>query len=96
MASSGISIGKSLVCMLKGGNQTITNLTVKDINSLENVIKAEFDEAGTLTISNCLFERVTKASSTVVGGTTKVILNHGSATVSILSCNYTLCKSPET
>ncbi|KAA6358177.1 MAG: hypothetical protein EZS28_046296, partial [Streblomastix strix] len=49
MASSGISIGKSLVCMLKGGTQTITNLTVSDITSVENVIKAEFDESGTLT-----------------------------------------------
>jgi hypothetical protein len=53
MASSGISIGKSLVCMLKGGSQTITNLTVSDITSVENIIKAEFDESGTLAINNC-------------------------------------------
>ncbi|KAA6359460.1 MAG: hypothetical protein EZS28_045013, partial [Streblomastix strix] len=93
MASSEISIGKSLVCMLKGGTQTITNLIVSDITSVENIIKAEFDESGTLAINNCQFERVTKDSSTVIGGTTKAILNNESNSVSIQNCKYTLCKA---
>jgi hypothetical protein len=79
MASTEISIGKiekSLVCMLKGGTQTITNLKVSDITSLENIIKADFDEAGTLTINNCLFENIIKTSNSVIGGTTKIILNN--------------------
>ncbi|KAA6356068.1 MAG: hypothetical protein EZS28_048405, partial [Streblomastix strix] len=96
MASSGISIGKSLVCMLKGGTQTITNLIVSDITSLENVIKAEFDGAGTLNIENCKFERITKSSSTVIGGTTKIIFSHSSYQLSISNCQFQLCKAPDT
>ncbi|KAA6376621.1 MAG: hypothetical protein EZS28_027851, partial [Streblomastix strix] len=88
MASSEISIGKSLVCMLKGGTQTITNLTVSDITSVENIIKAEFDESGTLTISNSQFERVTKTSNSVIGGTTKVILSYASNQVSISNSQF--------
>ncbi|KAA6360199.1 MAG: hypothetical protein EZS28_044274, partial [Streblomastix strix] len=93
MASCGISIGKSLVCMLKGGTQTITNLTVSDITSVENIIKAEFDESGTLDISNSQFERVTKTSNSVIGGTTKVILSYASNQVSISNSQFKVCKA---
>ncbi|KAA6359073.1 MAG: hypothetical protein EZS28_045400, partial [Streblomastix strix] len=93
MASSEISIGKSLVCMLKGGTQTITNLTVSDITSVENIIKAEFDESGTLDISNCKFNNITQASSTIIGGTTKVILSHSSNQLIISNSQFKLCKA---
>ncbi|KAA6361443.1 MAG: hypothetical protein EZS28_043030, partial [Streblomastix strix] len=96
MQNAGSQIGKCFVRLNYGGNHIITNLNTKDISSEENIIKVNFNDAGSLSISNSQFENITKIGSYVVGGVINALLTYASNRLDITNCQFTTCKAQNT
>ncbi|KAA6381789.1 MAG: hypothetical protein EZS28_022685 [Streblomastix strix] len=96
MQNTESSIGKCFVNVLKGGNHAVSNLEAKDISNLENIIKIDFNEAGSLNISESEFENITKIDSSITGGIIRSALQHSSNKLDITDCIFTTCKAQGT
>ncbi|KAA6389188.1 MAG: hypothetical protein EZS28_015285 [Streblomastix strix] len=96
MQNSGSYIGKCLVYASIGGNHAISNLIAKDISSYENIIKILFYYAGSVIITDCQFENITKIGETIAGGATLAILQSHQTRFDIIDCKFTSCKAPYT
>ncbi|KAA6367987.1 MAG: hypothetical protein EZS28_036486, partial [Streblomastix strix] len=96
MQNAGSQIGKCFVRLNYGGNHIITNLNSKNISSEENIIKVNFANPGSLSISNSQFENITKIGSQVVGGVINAILTYESNRFDITNCSFTTCKAQDT
>ncbi|KAA6398361.1 MAG: hypothetical protein EZS28_006113 [Streblomastix strix] len=96
MQNAGSQIGKCLVYASIGGNHAISNLIAKDISSYENIIKILFYYAGSVIITDCQFENITKIGETIAGGATLAILQSHQNRFDIIDCKFTSCKAPYT
>ncbi|KAA6374259.1 MAG: hypothetical protein EZS28_030214 [Streblomastix strix] len=96
MQNAGSQIGKCFINLQIGGNNILTNLNTKDISSEENIIKVNFNDAGSLSISNSQFENITKIGSYAVGGVINALLTYESNRLDITNCQFTTCKAQNT
>ncbi|KAA6356523.1 MAG: hypothetical protein EZS28_047950, partial [Streblomastix strix] len=96
MQNAGSQIGKCFINLQIGGNHIVTNLNTKDISSEENIIKVNFNDAGSLSISNSQFENITKIGSYAVGGVINALLTYESNRLDITNCQFTTCKAQNT
>ncbi|KAA6371634.1 MAG: hypothetical protein EZS28_032839, partial [Streblomastix strix] len=96
MQNEGSQIGRCYVTILKGGDHIISDLKAKDISSLENIIKIDFEEVGLLSISDSQFENITKIDSSITGGIIRAALSHSSNRIDITDCIFTTCKAQGT
>ncbi|KAA6330476.1 MAG: hypothetical protein EZS28_053495, partial [Streblomastix strix] len=67
----------------------------KDISQEENPFKIDFNQAGSIIISDSQFENITKIGNVVAGGAIKAILQ-SSNTLNIKDCKFTTCKARDT
>ncbi|KAA6385271.1 MAG: hypothetical protein EZS28_019203 [Streblomastix strix] len=95
MQNAQSQIRKCFIYLLKGGSHAISNLKSKDISSLENIIKINFDQEGSISISDSQFENITRIGNTNPGGTIGAILKDSSNKLDISDCKFISCKSQD-
>ncbi|KAA6370463.1 MAG: hypothetical protein EZS28_034010, partial [Streblomastix strix] len=91
MQNTQSQIRKCFIYLLKGGSHAISNLKSKDISSLENIIKINFDQQGSISISDSQFENITRIGNTNPGGTIGAILKDSSNKLDITDCKFNSC-----
>ncbi|KAA6381943.1 MAG: hypothetical protein EZS28_022529, partial [Streblomastix strix] len=96
MQNAGSQIGKCFVRLNYGGNHMISNLNSKNISSEENIVKVNFANPGSLSISNSQFDNITKIGSYTIGGVINAILTYESNRLDITNCQFTTCKAQDT
>ncbi|KAA6396994.1 MAG: hypothetical protein EZS28_007480 [Streblomastix strix] len=95
MQNGELQIGKYFMYLEIGGNHTISNLVAKDISSEGNHIKIDFNQSGSISITDSQFVNTTKIGNIVVGGAINAILQ-SSNKLDIQDCKFTTCKAQDT
>ncbi|KAA6385034.1 MAG: putative NEK protein kinase [Streblomastix strix] len=95
MQDGELQIRKCFIYLEKGGNHAISNLISKYVQSEENIIRINFNEAGSLNISESQFENITRIGEQITGGTIRAVLQHSSNRFNITDCNFTTCKAQD-
>ncbi|KAA6400992.1 MAG: hypothetical protein EZS28_003485 [Streblomastix strix] len=88
-------IEKCFIYLEKGGNHIISNLKLKDISSKENIIRVDFNESGSMIITESQFQNITKIGNEVDGGAISAILDYSSNRLDIKDCKFASCKAQD-